>query len=209
MSKFKKIVIGLVSLIIIGGGTFFVLKPEADSELEERQISIKQAEISEVESKTHDDFAGFSFNYPGELKIQEVEIDDETVYSSLEIRSLEGGKITLRIADTKIKSLDEWQAAFEEKNVIISIQDAFFSDIEAKTAVYGAPKEIKTVAVEGGIMYELTGLADEGYYEKVHEEILNSFEFESSVFEEEEEIDPVEGEDLKGEEIILIEEVVE
>lgn len=211
MSKHVRVFIGIIALTIISGGAWFLMRSNSDSNLIEKEISIKQAEPLKTQSEIHEDFAGFLFEYPGELKVQEIEMDDDSIYSSLEVVSAEGSKVTLRVADTKLKNLEDWQASFEEKNVVISIKDAFFSDIGAKTVVFGAPKEIKTIAVEEGVIYELTGPADGGYFEKVHDEILNSFEFKAEVFEEV--TDEPTGPGLEGEEedkeIILIEEIVE
>lgn len=208
MSKAQKIIMALIALSVIGGGAFFILKPGAKDSFDEKQISIQQAEVEKLESRIYQDYAGFSFEYPGELMVQEIELDDQTVYSSLEIKSPDGGKITLRVSDTKTKNLDEWQKSFEDKNVIISIKDAFLSDLEAKTVIFGAPKEMKTVAIENGVKYAITSLADDGYYERIQEEIVNSFEFKAEVFQEE-----PSGSDLEekpvNEEIVLLEEIIE
>lgn len=210
MSKLVKIFIGILSVAVIGGGAFLILRPKTDAGLIEKEISIKQAEIEKKKTKIHEDYAGFSFEYPGELSVQEVEIEDKTIYSSLEIKSIEGEIVTLKIADTTIKTIEDWQVKFEESNVVISIKDAFFSDLEAVTVIYGAPKKIKTVAVENNILYELISLADGGYYEKIHEKILNSFEFDESVYQESKPagMDPVGAED-EDEDIILVEEILE
>lgn len=210
MSKAQKIMMALVALSVIAGGAFFILKPGVKDNFDEKQISIQQAEVDKLESRVYKDYAGFSFEYPGELVVQEIELDDKAIYSSLEIKSLEGKKITLRVSDTKIKNLDEWQTVFEEKNVIISIKDAFLADLNAKTVIYGAPKEMKTVAIESGAIYEITSLADEGYYERIQEEIVNSFEFKADVFQAEPESLGINPEDSKpvNEEIILLEEII-
>jgi hypothetical protein len=208
MSKAQKIIMALIALGIIGGGAFFILKPGIKDNFDEKQISIQQAEVERLESMIYQDTAGFSFEYPGELAVQEIELDDNTVYSSLEIRSPEGGKVSLRITDTKLKDQDEWQTKFEEKNVVISIKDAFLADLEARTVIYGAPKEMRTVAIENGVIYEIFSLADGGYFERIQEEIVNSFEFKAEVFQEEETPSRL---DLEGknEEIVLLEEIIE
>lgn len=207
MSKAQKIMIALIALGIVGGGAFFILKPGKKDSFDEKQINISQAELDKMESRIYQDYAGFSFEYPGELVVQEIELDNKTVYSSLEINSPDGGKITLRVSDVLTQNLDEWQKSFEEKNVIISIKDAFLSDLEAKTVIYGAPKEIKTVAIDNGVIYEITSLADDGYLERIQEQIVNSFEFKAEVFKEEPTGIIPEG--LENEEIVLVEEVVE
>ena len=156
MSKKIKLLIAFVSIITLTGGSIYLLRPKQKTSFVEKEISIKQAELSKVEKEVYDDYAGFSFEYPGELTILEVELDNKKVYSSLEINSDEGQKLRIRIADTKHKDLDEWQAEFEDKNVIINIKEVFLADIEAKQVVFGAPKEMRTIAVENEVSYEIS-----------------------------------------------------
>ena len=87
-----------------------------------------------------------------------------------------------------------------------NMSDVFFSDLNAKKVVYGAPKQMKTVSIEDGVIYELSSLADDGFMEKVHEQIVNSFEFSSEVFVEEETEEP---ETTTSGEIVLVEESLE
>jgi len=113
MSKKTRVLIGLFTMLVIGGGSFYILKPsKTNKNLVEKEISIKQAEVAKLETKEYEDYAGFKFSYPGDLKVFEVEIDNNSVYSSLEIRSSKGGKVLLRVADTSFKTLKDWQKDF-------------------------------------------------------------------------------------------------
>ncbi len=205
MSKTRKIAIFLIITLIIGGGAFLLLNQKSNNSFVEKEISIKQAEVISG-SDVYEDYAGFSFEYPAELKVEAIELDDDSVYSSLEILASDGNKLTLRVADTKYKSLKDWQTDFEDKNVIVQIKDVFFSDLDAKTIIYGAPKRLKTVAIENQIIYDLTGLADDGFIEKVHDEIISSFQFKAEVFVEEVE---EELEVATNQDIVLLEETIE
>ena len=66
---------------------------------------------------------------------------------------------------------------------------------------------MRTIAVENEVSYEITSLADDGYWDKIHQEIINSFEFKAEVFVDEKEAE--EKQATSSGEIILIEEVLE
>ncbi len=205
MSKRVKVILFLILLTAISAGAYFLLTQKNNDSFVAQEISIKQADVQK-EDRVYEDYAGFSFEYPAEMKVEAVELDDSNIYSSLEILALDNTKLSLRIADTKLKSLEAWQKEFEDKNVVIEIKDVFFSDLNAKKVVYGAPKQMKTVSIEDGVIYELSSLADDGFMEKVHEQIVNSFEFSSEVFVEEETEEP---ETTTSGEIVLVEESLE
>lgn len=208
MSKYKKLVIGLVAISIIGGGSAFLLKQKSEDVFVEREISIKQAEVEKAETKIYQDTAGFEFEYPGDLTITEIEMDDDQVYSSLEIKDLMGEKINLRISDTNLVDLEAWQSEFEKTNVIIKINEVFWADIDGLQVEFGAPKQLRTVAIDSGVLYSIISPADDGYWDKVHQQIVNGFEFDESVYQETT-TEKLEEDSSSDETIELIEEILE
>lgn len=201
MSKKVKLVIILLIVIVIGGGVWLLLKPKAKDNFVEREISIKQAGVEKGKILTYEDSSGFSFDYPSDLTIQEVELDDNTIYSSLELLGSEPGKLTIRISDTQYPDLKTWQKDFETKQVINEVRPVNWDDLQAVEFSYGAPKLRKTVAVDSKVIYELEAPADNGYWDKIRESILSSLKFDQSVFVNQ----PTSVDD----EVILLEEVVE
>ncbi|MBU1323043.1 hypothetical protein KKE48_02670 [Patescibacteria group bacterium] len=201
MSKKVKLVVILLIVIVIGGGVWLLLKPKAKDNFVEREISIKQAGIEKGKTLTYEDTSGFSFDYPSDLTVQEIELENNTVYSSLELLGSEPGKLTIRISDTQYPDLKTWQKDLETKEVINEVRPVNWDDLTAVEFSYGAPKLRKTAAVDSKVIYELEAPADNGYWDKIRESILSSLKFDQSVFINQ----PTSVDD----EVILLEEVIE
>jgi len=210
MSKGIKVLIFTATVLIIGGWAGWMLWPRKSSSFVEKEISIKQTDIPQTKNVVHEDWAGFAFEYPDSLKLEEVEIDDKTVYSSLELTSVDGQKLTLKIADAWFKSLDEWKEDFETKNVALSLREAYWVDMPAFQLMYGAPKKLLTVTVEDGVLYKLESPTDNGaFWDEAHQLILNSFEFDESVMVKETEEEQTSEEETEGDIILLEEQIIE
>lgn len=201
MSKKVKLVVILLIVIVIGGGVWLLLKPKAKDNFVEREISIKQAGVEKGKTLTYEDTSGFSFDYPSDLTVQEIELENNTVYSSLELLGSEPGKLTIRISDTQYPDLKTWQKDLETKEVINEVRPVNWDDLTAVEFSYGAPKLRKTAAVDSKVIYELEAPADNGYWDKIRESILSSLKFDQSVFINQ----PTSVDD----EVILLEEVIE
>ena len=205
MSKNKVIKI-LLAVLVVSGGAWWFLKPKSkNSGFDAKEISIKQADVSDVDILIYKDVAGFLFSYPSLLTVEEVEVDDSTIYSSLELTDLNGKKLTLRITDTPFSNTEEWQKNFEEASVISEVENVLWVDIPAIQFQFGVPKVLRTVAVEDGVMYDIENLTDSGgFWDQAHETVLNGFEFD----EETQEKITTEGLVENGD-IMLVEEVLE
>lgn len=178
MSKIKFGIIGLIVIVVSGVG-FWLVKPKEKDSFVEKEISIKQAQPEPLKDLSYEDSSGFSFMYQSDLKIQEVEIDDKTVYSSLEITGSQPGKLTLRISDTNFTNLNDWLKNFEGKNIITDLRNDHWADLMTTEFTYGVPKLRKTTAIENKILYSLEAPADDGYWDKIRELILTSFKFDT------------------------------
>ncbi len=208
MSKRFKAFILIISVISVGTWAFRSLKPGNNAGFVEKEISIKQATIPGGKNKIYEDLAGFNFEYPESLKVQEIEIDDKTIYSSLELIAFNGEKLTLKIADTKFKNLESWQENFENSNVAFKVNDIYWTDIAGKQLQYGAPKKLLTTVVEANVLYQIESPMDnDGFWDQAHQLILNSFEFDESVIIQEKSAQG--GENAENEDIVLIEETKE
>jgi len=207
MSKGVKLLILGGAVLLVGGWAGWMLWPKRSSEFTEKEINIQQAEIPAIENAVYTDWAGFSFEHPDNLTIEELEADDKTVYSSLELTAVDEKKLTLKIAESRFKDLEAWKESFEAVNVVISLRDVYWVDIPGLQVFYGAPKKLLTVAVEDGVLYRLESPTDEGgFWDETHQLILNSFEFAESVMVNEEAEVQIEEETDKD--IILLEEEI-
>lgn len=206
MSKKIKIFIVAIVVLLLGGGSYILLRPKNKSGFVEREISIKQTEVPTIETMVYKDSAGFSFEYPSLLKVNEVEIDDDSIFSSLELVDNNKKKLIVKVVDSIYDNTDEWQEMFEERNVINEIKSVMLSDILSIQFISGAPVLLKTVGVENQILYTIESLTDNGgFFDQAHLQILNSFKFEDFVYGDE-------GESINktlDENIILIEELLE
>ncbi|MFH0942650.1 MAG: hypothetical protein V1810_00570 [Candidatus Beckwithbacteria bacterium] len=206
--KFKWLIIGLIVLISAGAG-WWLLKPKASDSFVEKEISIKQARPGVAEILTWQDLSGFSFEYSADLKIAEIELDEPTVYSSLEMSGSEPGKLTLRISDTKFNNINTWQKDFEKKEVINELRIVSLDDLSAIQFEYQAPKLRKTVGIDNKIIYELEAPADDGYWDNMSEMIRQSFKFDESIYAKPKTAEPVSPGISNSEEVILLEEKYE
>jgi len=208
MSKFLKIFLLTISAVSISSFVFFSLKPKENSGFDEKEISIQQTTIGGSESKMHEDWAGFSFEYPDSLTVEEVEVDDKTIYSSLELTAFDGKKIMVKVADTRFKTLDDWQKSFDNNNVAMKVKDIYWADILGKQLQYGAPKKLLTTAVDQNIVYQIESIADDGgFWNQTHQLILNSFAFDQSAIIQDKSTEA--SESTESGDIVLIEEIIE
>ena len=155
MSKKIRIFIGIIAILFFATSSYFLLKPKNKLGIVEKEISIKQADVPKIETLTYKDSAGFSFEYPSLLKVNEVEIDDDSIFSSLELVDNSGKKLIVKVIDTIYNDTDEWREVFEEKNVISKIKKVMFSDIPSIQFIFGVPISLKTVGVENKILYTM------------------------------------------------------
>jgi len=209
MSKGMKILISIMAVLLIGGWAGWTLWPRKTDSFVEKEISIKQTTIPEAEKTVYEDWAGFRFEYPKSLKVEEIETDDETVYSSLELTAVDGKKLLLKIVDSRFKDLDEWKNAFETDNVAVGLREIYWVDIPGLQLRHGAPKKLLTVALEDEVIYRLEGPVDDGgFWDEAHQLILNSFEFDESVMIKEAEEEAVGVETDEEADIVLLEETI-
>ncbi len=204
----KKFKIGLAILITLGIGAiaFWQLKLVNHKAKPEAEINIKEAVLPLAKTLTYEDWAGFKFDYPESLKIEEIEIDDKTIYSSLELTATYGEKLNLRVADTEFKNIGEWQKEFEKKYLVTLVKDVLWEEMAARQLVYGAPKRLMTMTINNGVIYSLDSLKDEyEFWEKTQNLIVNSFMFTQTA---ENQAKPAVTPEA-NEDIVLLEETIE
>lgn len=175
--KVKLIVLGGLILGVLGWAGWQLFWPKAKDNFSEKEISIKQAEIPDVNTAPYEDWSGFKFDYPDILTIKEIELDNPGIYSSLEISGTDGKRLTIRVADTQIANLIDWQKSFNQQNSIRKIDQTTLADLPALKLQYGAPEMMLTVAIDGGIIYQIESTADDGFWNRTHEDLVASWQF--------------------------------
>ena len=104
-----------------------------------------------------------------------MELDNPQVYSSLEIYGSDGKKMTIRVSDTTETNLADWQKNFIAANAVKKIDQTKVDDLDAVTMQSGAPAMITTIAINNGILYRLESQFDNGFWDRVHADLTESF----------------------------------
>lgn len=99
----------ILGVVILG---ILILNPFKQKNLPSpASLNLQQvAEITPSKTlKTYTDSSGFSFNYPDNLSLLNNELRDENSYAELQLTANGvAGSLVLKIADSKLASLDEW-----------------------------------------------------------------------------------------------------
>lgn len=210
MSKNLRIGLAILVTLIIGSVAIWELKFKNTKTKEPTEVTIKEATLPMPEITVYKDAAGFKFNYPAGLTIKEIETDDATIYSSLELTAPNNEKLNLRITDTIYNNVLEWLQSFEKNNPVSSSKEIGWEIMAAKQLTYSSPKRLKTIAIENNISYSLDSLLDkDSYWEKTQNMILSSFEFTAAKLPTASPVSTTPTESTNEEDIVLIEETVQ
>lgn len=176
----KLTILGIITLGVLGWSGWQLFRTKKQDSFSQKEISIKPAELPNVNNTTYEDWSGFSFSYPDMLTVKEVELDNKAVYSSLEIAGSDGKKLTVRVADTPIAGLIDWQKNFNRQNSVRKIDQTTIADLPALKLSYGAPEMLLTVAINNGVIYQIESLSDFGFWDRTHNDLINSWTFTSA-----------------------------
>jgi len=176
-SKTNRLIAAGLILIITGSWAWWQLRPKPKSGFTDKEISIKQTEIPNVETVTYRDWSGFQFDYPSIVTVKEIELDNNQIYSSLELNANDSNKLTIRISDTQISNLEDWQKIFNEQHSLRKLNQTQLADLPAVELFYGAPEMKLTVAVNNGILYEIQNQADDSFWDLTHNDLIASWKF--------------------------------
>lgn len=166
----------LAVLIIIVGIKVFGFtsqKPSADSNSLELAIK-KDIKPSETFIEYSDE-TGFKFNYPDNLSIVKNEIKDNSTYADLQLNSKDiSGSLSLKIADSKFKSLNEWLKSNKIATSSASVRNlGNLKALEVKTS-----DRLMLGAIDQGILFTIEmPLLEEEFWTKVYDKLLTDFSF--------------------------------
>lgn len=177
MNKKLVLIIGVVIILIIFCVLVF-LRNQQQAPLSPPLATLSQTQEPVKPSETlieYIDPSGFSFNYPDNLSITKNEVDDNT-YADLQLYAKQvNGSLSLKIADTKLKTLNEWIKA--------NVNNTDATPKEVKLGTLKA-MEIKTSdrlllgALDQGVLFTIEmPLIDQDFWMKVYDKILADFSF--------------------------------
>ncbi|MBL7159808.1 hypothetical protein ISS85_04985 [Candidatus Microgenomates bacterium] len=185
----KKIVIAVVVGILVFGLIILVVRSKRGDGVKSPLGDIQNAQDElEGELILWDDEAGFTFEYPEDLYVDDHPEDMEN-YAHLEITSTKelDGKILILVNDATTETIDDWLEESEEATQASTI-DTTLAETDAKKLLFKDPKKVLTAVIDP---YEALFLIElepgEGkYWTKVYDQILESFAFKPLTEEEEE-----------------------
>lgn len=179
----KTLILVVVAICLIGGIiAFFILNPKGSTK---QALSEPETQKEAVPSKSYIDYAdpaGFSFSYPDNISLanraaeNEDTSSDPDAYADLQLFSNDkSGSINLRIADTKLKTIEDWK----KENQI----PADITPTEKKLGTLSA-YEFKTkdrvmlVSIDQGILFTVDmPVIEEVFWNEVYDKVISGFSF--------------------------------
>lgn len=134
----------------------------------------KEAAPSEVLT-VYSDPSGFTFSYPDNLSIEKKEIEDDSVYTDLQLSSKDvSGSLSLKIADSKFVSLKDWVK--ENTTSAVTPKELKMGSLTAEEIKL--PDRVLLGALDQGILFTVEMPAvEEKFWGKVYDKVLSSFSF--------------------------------
>ena len=177
----RKTVVLLVSigLVIVALWIFFFNKKQSPliSSVTNQLGVVKYASPSETLIE-YSDPSGFTFSYPDNLSLNKSEIEDNSTYADLILSSKEvSGSLSLKITDSKFKTLDEWAKKNKEaaKEGLKEVMLGTLKALEIKTS-----DRLLLGSLDQGIFFTIEmPLIEEDFWMKVYRKILTDFSFAS------------------------------
>jgi hypothetical protein len=176
-SKKKILMIGGISLILIGAGAVVLKVAQKPKPAITPDSIISSTPAPEEKLLTYNDEAGFSFEYPESLKIEDIS-GNLDVYSILEITSeTTSGTATLKVVDTKYKTIDDWLKKTPEASTAGSAREIELAGMTGQQIQLENPRRLVTSVIDGGVLYYLESPLDSNsaYWNKAHNAIVSSF----------------------------------
>lgn len=165
-----KIILAILVLGAVAVG-FMIFKPsEQKSSLQSAVSESKKKEPSDT-LLDYTDPAGFSFSYPDNLSIVKNDTADNE-YADLTLSSKDvNGSLTLKIADSKIATLNDWLKLYKSEPVEKKLGN--LKAMEVKT-----PDRLYLGALDQGILFTIEmPRVEEEFWMKVYDKLLSGFSF--------------------------------
>lgn len=161
---------------IIGVVIYFVIPKNSPLKPDLGILNIPKTIKPSETNIEYTDESGFSFSYPDNLSITKAEIEDPNTYADLQLYSKEiSGSLNLKIADSKLKSLDDWLRANKISSASASAQKKLgnLKALEIKT-----PDRLMLGSLDQGVLFTIEmPLIEQDFWDKVYERVLSNFTF--------------------------------
>lgn len=172
----KKLVFGVIILVFIGAGLFF-LRPYFFSSPNSNLIGLPKGKIEPSTTFIeYVDPVGFSFSYPDNLSIEKLTTEDPSTYTDLQLYSKDvNGSLNIKIVDSKLKSLDEW---VKQEKATASSKEVKLGNLDAKEAT--TSDRLMLGALDQGVLFTVDmPLLEQDFWGLVYQKVISGFTFVS------------------------------
>lgn len=175
MNKNQAIIVGSIIVAVTIIVAFYILnsgKTPVSSNTNQTLVTSEKQPSKSL--KAYFDNAGFSFQYPNDVQVDNIEIKDNITYSNLELTSNQTkGKVLIKVVDTQLKSVDDWFAKEGLKGDIKEIKIGEISGGQLQMS-----DKVSAVAINQDILFTIeVDTQNQKYWQSVYDTILSSFNF--------------------------------
>lgn len=174
MKKKTILIIGLISFLILG---ILVLNPLKQKSSVSSQITISEPTAVQPSKtlKTYSDPSGFSFSYPDNLSLLNNELKDSSSYAELQLTASGiDGSLVLKIADSKLSSINEWLKLNE---AVKNSKEAMLGNLKALEVE--TTNKLLLGALDKGVLFTIEVPMGErrDFWMEVYKKVLADFSF--------------------------------
>lgn len=172
----KTVLLLILAIGLVISAILVLLRPQQNS-LRSPQTNQPEVQTKILPSETfkvYTDPSGFSFSYPDNLSLTNNQIEDIATYADIKL-SLNGvnGSLSLKIADSKFKSIDEW---VKVNNIAsnITTKEVRWGDLKALEIKLN--DRLLVGALDQGVLFTIEmPLVEEDFWMKVYNKMLADF----------------------------------
>ncbi|MCX6705516.1 MAG: hypothetical protein NTV24_00195 [Candidatus Woesebacteria bacterium] len=175
MSKKVIILISVFVLLLAAGGGYLIVSSKNKSGSISTPVgeNLTSKEIASADLD-YSDASGFSFKYPKSLRVEDVTPSDDSYYSKVSLTK-SGGKLTITVKDETAKTVDEFLLSDDYyKNATLSGATTL-AGMPARQ--YSLDGKLITIALKDGILYQVEGDKDAGFWEDTQGVVVSTFSF--------------------------------
>lgn len=179
MSKKTILTLGLIGALILSFILILnIFRPSGlKSPSLSNQLELTAPNLSASKTlKIYEDPSGFSFSYPDNLSILNNELKDPSSYAELQLTAKGAdNSLVLKIADSKLKSLDEWVKA--NKAETDTTKEAKLGNLKAVEIT--SKEKVMLGALDQGILFniEVPLGTNKDFWMDVYDKVLADFSF--------------------------------
>lgn len=171
-------VIGIIVVVGAVGGSMYKNSQRPKSPPSQADMTTRSPIPSLGKIANYADPSGFVIKYPASYTLKNILSKDSTNYTDVSIISPDQSvRITISIADTNYKSLEEFLKGLKTNPSLISPSQ--LADMKAKELSFTT--SLQTVAIDQGILFTIsTETSDKkNEFKNIHKNIVSSFAFVS------------------------------